>query len=1068
MPFGMPVFLAAATSLAGDVRPTELRCEYRDNPLGIDAARPRMSWKLEAARSARGASQSAYQVLVASTSEKSARNVGDLWDSGRIESAQMAHIEYQGSPLRSRQRCWWKVRVWDSNGKASKWSKPAYWSMGLLKQEDWQARWIGHFAPDERDEELAAAGSLTFADCHWIWFPEGDPRKSAPPGKRFFRRTFDLPPSTSVKGARLLLTVDNRYSVFLNGHLVRKSYDHGNSWMRAYETDVTSFVLPGRNLLAVEGGSAGNRPAGLIAKLVVICSDNSSLQVTTDTAWKTANEETANWTTLDFDDTAWRPAMDLGAIGIQPWGNFWIGWAQQAPSPLFRKAFTVSKPIRSATLYSSGLGYHELRMNGNKVGDHVLDPAFTRYDRRVLYVTQDVTSRIRRGDNALGVMLGNGWFNIENFEEWDFLRAPWLDKPKAIVQLEIAYRDGTFQTVASDGSWRAATGPVRFDGIRNGEVYDARWDRAGWDDAGYDDSAWAPANPVPAPKGRLCSQMLPPIRVTETLRPVKMSEPRPGVFVFDLGQNIAGWAQLNVRGPAGTRLTLRYGERLTPEGLLDQYPIDCFVYQGPFQTDVYMLKGAGMELWEPRFSYHGFQYVEVTGFPGRPTLDSLRGRVVHTDIRSAGSFSCSNPLLNRIQQMSRWSFRGNFHGYPTDCPQREKNGWVGDAHIFAETALLNFEAGTAYEKWLADFRDERRPDGQAAAIIPTSGWGYELGPSWDSACVLIPWYVYVYTGDKRILAENYEQMKLYLDFLGTRARNCIVSYGLGDWMFPKTGTPSEITGTGYYFANARILSKTATIVGKPADAERYAALAEKIRAAYLEQLYRGNGTFANGSQTAQSCPLWHGLVPEPERDGAARQLLTAIEKQDWHPDVGIIGIKYLLPALSQTGQNEAAFRLVTQTTAPSWGDWVRRGATTCWEDWAGEFSHNHYAFGAVAEWFFKSLAGLSPDPEQPGFRHFVVQPNPVGDLKWVRATHDSIRGPIRIDWERDHGAFRLKLSVPPNSTATVHLPTTRPKAVTESGRAVEKAKGVKFLRAEKESAIFEVDSGRYLFEAPLP
>lgn len=1061
----VPVLLAAATSLAASVQPADLRCEYQANPLGIDTLKPRLSWQLKSSRSARGVSQAACQVLVASTPEKLAANSGDLWDSGRIDASTAAQFEYQGIPLHSRQTCWWKVRVWDADGKSSRWSKPARWSMGLLEPADWQARWIGHFAPGDREAELATNG-LTFAHCRWIWFPEGDPRKSAPAGKRFFRRAFDLPSSGSVKEARLLLTVDSRYSVFLNGRLVRKNYDHGNSWMRAYETDVASFLRPGSNVLAVEGSGAGDRPAGLIAKLSVVM-PGASLEVNTDAAWKSSNQEMKDWTEPAFDDSAWRPAMDLGEIGIQPWGNNWTGWAQQAPSPIFRKTFTVSKAVRSATLYVSGLGYHEVRLNGDKVGDHVLDPAFTRYDRRVLYVTHDITSRVRRGDNALGVMLGNGWFNVENFEEWDFLKAPWRDKPKAIVQLEITYHDGTTQTVVSDASWRAATGPVRFDGIRNGEVYDARRDPAGWDKPGYDDSTWVSATLVPAPKGRLCAQMLPPIRVTQTLRPVSLTEPRPGVFVFDLGQNIAGWAQLKVRGPAGTRVTLRYGERLNPEGLLDQYPIDCFVYQGPFQTDVYTLKGTGAELWEPRFSYHGFQYIEVTGFPGRPTLDSLSGRVVHTDFATAGSFTCSNPLLNRIQEMSRWSFRGNFHGYPTDCPQREKNGWVGDAHIFAETALLNFDTATAYEKWLADFRDEQRPDGQAAAIIPTSGWGYGLGPSWDSAFILIPWFHYTYTGDARVLRDNYDQMKLYLDFLGTRASNSIVSYGLGDWMYPHTATPAEITGTGYFFANARILARTASLLGKPADAAKYAALADQIRAAYMAQLYRGNGTFANGSQTAQSCPLWHGLVPDSERDAVARQLLAAIEKQNGHPDVGIIGIKYLLPALSQTGQDEAAFRLVTQTTAPSWGDWLNRGATTCWEDWNGEYSRNHYSFGTVAEWFFKSLAGLNPDPDQPGFKHFVVQPHPVGDLKWVRATHDSVRGPITINWKRDRGTFRLELSVPPGSTATVHLPTSHPEAVTESGRAAKKARGVTFLRAETGTAIYEVGSGRYQFEAPL-
>lgn len=1057
---------AASGFAAADLRPTHLRCESEANPLGVDVTPPRLSWKLETKPSARAVTQTAYRVLVAGTPEELAQDKGTLWDSGRVESDDM-RLEYGGSPLASRQDCWWKVGVWSGDSKAARWSEPAHWKMGLLAERDWQAKWVGHFDPSQRDEALASGGQLRFAGCRWIWFPEGDPRKSAPAGKRFFRRTFELP-AGPIENARLLLTVDFRYRVFLNGRLVRQSYDHGNSWMRAYETDVAAFLHPGTNVLAIEASGAGNRPAGAIAKLVVASGNNAATQIVTDASWKTASQETAGWADPAFDDHAWTAAMDLGAIGIQPWGNHWTGWAQQAPSPLLRTTFALSKPVRSATLYASGLGYHELRLNGAKVGDHVLDPAFTRYDRRVLYVTHDVTRQLRRGANALGVMLGNGWFNVENFEEWEFQHAPWREKPKAIVQLEIRYEDGSVQTIVSDGNWKAATGPVRFDGIRNGEVYDAQRGRAGWDSPGYDDSGWTAATVVPAPKGHLRSQMLPPIRVTETIRPVKMTEPRPGVFVFDLGQNIAGWAQLKVKGPASSCVTLRYGERLTPEGGLDQYPIDCFVYQGPFQTDVYYLKGAGTETWEPRFSYHGFQYVEVTGFPGRPTLDSVQGRVVHTDFASAGSFTCSNPLLNKIQQMARWSYRGNFHGYPTDCPQREKNGWTGDAQIFAETALFNFDAGTAYEKWLADFRDERRPDGQAAAIIPSSGWGYGLGPAWDSACVLIPWYLYVYSGDPRVLADNYEQMTRYVDYLATRASDRIVSYGLGDWLYPQTATPTEITSTGYFFEDTRILARVATLLGKTYDARKYSQLSGEIRAAYNAKLYNGDGIYANGSQAAQAFPLWHGLVPEAERAAVARQLLSAVEKRDGHLDVGFIGVKYLLASLTAIGQNETAYRVVNQTTAPSWGDWINRGATTCWEDWAGEFSHNHYAFGTVGEWFFKSVGGLAPDPEQPGFKHFIVQPHPPTDLSWARVNYQSARGPIAIHWRKEQGMFRLELSVPPNATATVHMPTSQPTAVTESRKAIAKAKGVRLLRAEEAAAVLEVGSGHYVFEAPYP
>lgn len=1049
---------AAAASLAA---PAGLRCEYMSQPLGIDVVAPRLSWVL--ADGERGAEQTGYQVLVASSLKMLGRDHGDRWDSGRVHSDQSAHIVYAGAPLSSRTECYWKVRVWDEAGRVSRWSKPAHWTMGLLGEKDWQGQWMGHFDSSQREADAALGGGMTFAGCQWIWFPEGDPRRSVPAARRFFRRTFEVANLAGVSEARLLLTVDVRYAVYLNGQLVRKSYDHGNSWMRAYETEVTSLLKAGRNVLAIEAGSAGNRAAGVIAKLVVLSPGQPLTTLVSDAAWKCAQEEVSGWTNLSFDDGRWSKAMELGEVGIQPWGNHWTGWAQEAPSPMFRKAFTIDRPVRSAKVYVAGLGYHELRLNGHKVGDHVLDPAFTKYDRRVLYVTHDVTEQLRRGENALGVMLGNGWFNVENFEEWDFLKAPWRGKPRARVQLEIEYADGSRATVGSDASWKASTGPVRLDGIRNGEVYDARREQPGWDRAGFDDTRWSSASLVAAPTGTLQAQMLPPIRVTQTLRPVKMTEPRPGVFVFDMGQNMAGWVRLQVRGQSGQKVTLRYGEKLAADGRLDQYPIDCFVYQGPFQTDVYTLKGGGLETWEPRFVYHGFQYVEVSGFPGRPSLDSVQGRVVHTDFASAGDFACSDPMLNRIYSMARWSFRGNFHGYPTDCPQREKNGWTGDAHVFAETALLNFDMAASYEKWMRDFLDERRPDGQAAAIIPTSGWGYGLGPSWDSACVMIPWFLHVYTGDTRVLEDNYEQMKRYVDFLSTRAKDGLVSYGLGDWMYPKTATPSEVTGTGYFYADSLCLSKIAAILGRREDAEKYEAQALRAKQAYQTRIYHGQGVYANGSQTAQSCPLWHGLVPETEKEAVARKLLAAVETQGGHVDVGIIGIKYLLPALSQVGLDEVAYRMVTQTTAPGWGDWVQRGATTCWEDWAGEFSRNHYAFGTVAEWFVKSLAGIIPDPQAPGFKHFEIRPKAVRALGWVRAHYDSIRGRIEVSWRQDDHKFACRVTVPPNSSATVYLPADDANAVWEGGRALDRSAGVRLLRMEGGCAVVRVLAGRYVF-----
>ncbi len=558
---------------------------------------------------------------------------------------------------------------------------------------------------------------------------------------------------------------------------------------------------------------------------------------------------------------------------------------------------------------------------------------------------------------------------------------------------------------------------------------------------------------------------MPPNRVIETIVPVKLTEPKPGVFVFDLGQNIAGWAQLKVSGPAGTRVTLRYGERIGPDGMLERKTIDPYVKQGPFQTDAYILKGRGDEVWEPRFTYHGFRWVEVTGWPGKPTLENLRGRVVHTAFAPAGSFQCSNELANKIQECTLWSYRGNFVGYPTDCPHREKNGWTGDAHLAAEQAMYNFANVAAYENWLESLKDEQRASGELPGIVPTSGWGYEWGngPAWDSAYALIHWYLYQYRGDTRVLAEHYDRLKRYVDYLTRRSKNSIVDIGLGDWVPAKTETPVAVTSTAYYYVDAVIVSNIARLLGKPDDVKKYAALAEKIRAAFQKTFCKPDGSVANNSQTALSCALYQGLAAPGQRDRIAQRLAADVEAKGGHLDTGILGAKYLFRALADRGRVDVAWRIATQTTPPSYGDWIRRGATTLWEDWEDGSSRNHIMFGDISAWFYQTLAGIKLDPLRPGFKHIFIRPQPVGDLKWVRAEHDSIYGPIRVAWRKDGRRFALDVTVPVSTTATLYVPAADASAVTESGKPAAKSPGVKSLGTEGGTAVFSVGSGTYSF-----
>ncbi|MFN3650733.1 MAG: family 78 glycoside hydrolase catalytic domain [Armatimonadota bacterium] len=773
--------------------------------------------------------------------------------------------------------------------------------------------------------------------------------------------------------------------------------------------------------------------------------------------------------------TAWSEAAwwEMGLPRPEDWHGEWIGRTRETeyqPAPLLRREFNVDGRVKRARAYVSGLGYYELRLNGEKVGDHHLDPGYTRYDRRALYSTYDVTPLLRRGKNAVGAMLGTGWHNVHTKAVWYFDRAPWRAAPRLRTELRIEYTDGRTETIVSDESWKTSTGPVVFDSIYGGESYDAREEKAGWDRAGYDDRGWQSALVVPAPGGAVSAQQMPPIKITDTLKPVRVTEPKPGVFIFDIGQNMAGHAQLRVEGPAGTKITLRYGERLHPDGTLDRAAIAQHMIKDPpqrFQTDEYTLKGDGTEVWEPRFTYHGFQYVEVTGFPGKPTLDSLRARVVHSAVERAGELETSSELVNRIQRATRWAYLSNLHSIPTDCPHREKNGWTGDAHLAAELGIFNYHPAAVYTKWIQDLSDEMRESGELPGIVPTSGWGYEWGngPAWDSAFLLIPWYLYQYYGDTRILETNYPKMRRYVDYLTTKAKDGIVSIGLGDWVAPGPTAPTEVTSTGYYYVDARIVADTARLLGKEADAKKYSELADSIRDAFNRTFFKPEtAQYADGSQAALSCALYQGLVPKGEEQRVLKNLVAAVDKHDGHVFAGILGTKYLLHALRDNGRPDVAYRVTAQTTFPSWGHWLEQGATTLWEAWNGTDSRNHIMFGDVSAWFYRALAGINPDPAGPGFKKVIIRPYLPEGMTFARATYPSIHGTIQSGWTRDRSGVTLAVTIPANSSATVYVPAAENHRVIEGGRPAETAEGVRFLRREGEAMVYEIGSGSYRFQ----
>ncbi len=703
------------------------------------------------------------------------------------------------------------------------------------------------------------------------------------------------------------------------------------------------------------------------------------------------------------------------------------------PAPLFRREFRLDLPVRTARLRICGLGFYELRINGKKVGDHVLDPVVTQYDRRVRYVTYDVAAHLQPGANAIGVMLGNGWYNCHTAEVWHFDKANWRDYPKLWMDLRIEGENGENREISTGPEWKVGDGPIRFDGLRNGETYDARLERPGWDRPGFDDAGWVGARITAGPGGILEEQTSPPCKVMETIAPVSVREIRPGVAVYDLGVNIAGWAQLRVEGEAGREIVLRYGERLKDNGEVDQAHIAIFIKSGECQTDRYICKGGGMETWEPRFTYHGFQYVQVEGYQGSPSMEMIRARVVHTAFDSVGAFECSAQQVNRLQECTRRAYLGNFVGIPTDCPHREKNGWTGDAQIAAETGLMNFAAASSYRQWLQTLADTQRPSGQLPGIAPSAGWGYNWGsgPAWDAALVLIPGYIHLYTGDDGAIRDQYDAIRRYLDFCATMADGHILAFGLGDWCAPnsKHMPSAALTSTAYYHVFARETARYARILGHDHQAAEYGALADAIRQAFNARFYRGDGRYDNGSTTAQGCALYQSLVEDGERGLVVQRLVEAVEASGVTSDFGILGAKYVPRALADNGHMDLAFRQLIQPEFPGWVHWLKQGATTLWESWDGRASRNHIMFGDISAWCFHYLAGIRPDAEQPGFRHVRIQPHFVRGLDWVKAAHYSPRGPIRIQWQRTGDGIALEVNLPPGSAGTVILPGNEPKAV---------------------------------------
>jgi alpha-L-rhamnosidase len=1070
----LPLAVAAAAqapSVAAAVAVEDLRCEYLNNPLGIDATAPRLSWIVQSEK--RGDKQTAYQVLASSSPEKLAHDQGDLWDSGQVNSDQSIQLPYAGKPLAAQTPVWWKVRVWDRDGAPSAWSDPAHWSMGLLTPADWKgAQWIG----------LESGGeAVPFTGANWIWFPEGEPAKAVDPrATRFFRHSVDLPQDRAIAKATLRFTGDNHALVFVNGKSAGKHDSHAT----AAQVDVTAMLHGGENVVAasVANDGAAPNPAGFVAKLEVEFDRGEPLAVSTDATWKTTDQQPSNWMDPAFDDAAWKPAKQLGALGAPPWNQVALNQERRLPARYLRKRFALDKDVRRATVSFSGLGVSELYVNGKRIGDAVLSPGMTEYPKRVLYVTYDVTDHLRRGDNALGVILGNGRYYSPRSEAFVGMKS--YGYPKLLLNLSVEHNDGSVTHVVSDPSWKLSIdGPIVANNEYDGEEYDAQKEFGDWSAAAFDDSTWRAVEPAPAPGGQVRAQMIDPIRVTETLKPKSVAEVRPGVFVFDMGQNLVGWCRIKVAGSAGQQVVLRHAETLQPDGNLYMANL-----RAAKVTDVYSLRGGGTEIWEPRFTYHGFRFVEVTGFPGKPTLESIEGRVVHDEVRRTGRFACSKDLINQIFSNVVWGVRGNYRSVPTDCPQRdERQGWMGDRGEESRGEMYIYDNAALLSKWVQDMADSQKDTGSVPDVCPAHWPFYTDNVTWPSSTVLVPNSLYRQFGDSQIVARHYDSAKRWVDYMLTFVKDGITERDqYGDWCVPPEDphlihskdparqTSKPLLATAYLYYDLRVMQRFATMLGKTEDAARFAKTADDMKHAFNDKFFDAKaGQYDNGSQTSCVLPLAFGLAPDGQRQRVFEHLIhKIIDETHGHIGTGLIGGQFLNRVLSDNGRCDVAYTIATQTEYPSWGYMIAKGATTVWELWNGDTadpamnSGNHVMLvGDFVPWVFEYLAGIRPDEQRPGFKHIIMRPQPVGDLQWVKCSLRSPYGVVKSEWQKNGREFAWQIVVPPNAEATVYVPAASADRVTEGGQPLAQANGVKLQGVEDGAVVLQIGSGDYKFQA---
>ncbi len=815
----LPLWLLLSS--AAYANPVHLRCEYVENPLGIDVAKPRLSWQID--NRERNWKQSGYELLVATTPAKLRLGKADVWESGKQAGAQSVGLVYGGPKLESRRRYYWTVRVWDAGGKQSRWAAPAWWEMGLLDQADWKAQWITWKNPEAEADRSA---------MRWIWAPGVDALKAAPKSKAVFQLHFEV--GAKPKNAALFVLGRGDFQASVNGHVVGAK----QTWHEFDREDIAGHLVPGQNTIEVTvtvekpsdfGPDAGGSPKGGLAALLKITGQDGTI---------TRVGSDANWVARQDSAVTWQAAAVVGQLGDRGFGE--VPPLPQ-PAALFRRDFAVKKEVRAARLYVTALGSYRLFVDGQRVGDDVLTPDFTDYRKRVLYQTYDVTRLIRRGGNTLGAMLGDGWFG--SGLTWAGQPFLFLSPPtRLLAQLELEYKDGTRETVASDGQWKAAQSAILRSEIYAGEVYDARQEQPGRDKPGFDDAGWQAAAVGEAPTTPVVSQISAPVHIIDAITPKTVKRLANGDYVLDLGQNMVGWVKLKVNGPAGTAVRMRFAEILNPDGTIYTENL-----RDADATDLYILRGAGTETFTPHFTFHGFRYVELSGYPGVPGVDSVTGEAASSVGTSpSGRLTTSSELVNRMWSIGLWGQRGNYLSVPTDCPQRdERLGWMGDAGVFWRTGSYNFDVAAFSQKWVNDVTDAQTTDGAFTNVSPDVIRPYmsEGAPGWGDAGVIVPWTTWLQYGDAEVIERSWDAMQRWMNFIQSRNPDFLRKNGVGpnfsDWLAPDERTSKELVATAYWALIAHMMSQMGHAIGKEQEAQAYDALYNHIRAAFQKDVCSG-------------------------------------------------------------------------------------------------------------------------------------------------------------------------------------------------------------------------------------